>query len=141
VQMWLAAAMPGFCQIRVDLEHSSGLVIPIGRHAFAQAAVEGRSLAYLTARPAHDTTAEFGVHAYGPDRETLAFSVAESLQDWDRRYRNGPGPVIGVYPAGTPDDRLPAGRVVDKKHSRITISWPEPPAGQDGQSDRIGPGR
>jgi protein-L-isoaspartate(D-aspartate) O-methyltransferase len=72
------------------------------------------------------------VHAFGPDRDALAQSVAASLQDWDRRYRHGPGPVIGVYPAGTPDDQLPAGRVVDKKHSRITISWPEPPAGQDG---------
>jgi protein-L-isoaspartate(D-aspartate) O-methyltransferase len=128
VQMWLAAALPGFCQVHVDADRSTGLVTPIGRHALAQATVEGRSLAYLTARPAQDTTVEFGVHAFGPDRDTLAQSVAASLQDWDRRYRTGPGPVISVYPAGTPDDRLPAGRVVDKKHSRITISWPEPEA-------------
>jgi protein-L-isoaspartate(D-aspartate) O-methyltransferase len=140
VQMWLAASLPGFCQVRVDLERSSGLVTPIGRHALAQATAEGRSLAYLTARPAQDTTAEFGVHAYGPDRDTLAQSVATSVQDWDSRYRNGPGPVIGVYPADTPDDRLPAGRVVDKKHSRITITWPEPegPAGQDGSPTASG---
>jgi protein-L-isoaspartate(D-aspartate) O-methyltransferase len=136
VQMWLAAALPGFCQVRVDTERSTGLVTPIGRHAFAQATVEGRNLAYLTARPAQDTSVEFGVHAFGPDRDALAQSVAASLQDWDRRHRTGPGPVIGVYPAGTPDDQLPAGWVVGKKHSRITISWPEPeadaPAGQDG---------
>jgi UDP-N-acetylenolpyruvoylglucosamine reductase len=31
---------------------------------------------------------------------------------------------IEVHPAGTPDDRLPAGRLVDRPHTRVTITWP-----------------
>ncbi|MCG7524066.1 hypothetical protein MHW47_06365 [Streptomyces sp. OfavH-34-F] len=32
---------------------------------------------------------------------------------------------IEVHPAGTPDDRLPAGgRRIERRHSRISITWP-----------------
>jgi hypothetical protein len=31
---------------------------------------------------------------------------------------------IEVYPAATPETELPAGRFIDKKHTRVVISWP-----------------
>ncbi|MFD8614628.1 hypothetical protein [Streptomyces sp. NPDC059631] len=33
-------------------------------------------------------------------------------------------PVLTVHPAGTPDDLLPAGDVLDKEHCRLVFRWP-----------------
>lgn len=76
---------------------------------------------------------EFGVHAFGPDATQLAEEVAEQLRIWGRDHRSGPGPQFRVYPAGTPDDQLPEGRVIDKKHTRVTISWPQAVSAAAGQ--------
>lgn len=133
-QMWLATALPGFCRVVVDRELNTGLISPPGRHSAAVAVVAGGSLAYVTTRgTADETDVEFGVHAFGPHAAELAEHVAEQLRVWAREYRGGPGPQFRVYPVGTPDDQMPEGRVIDKKHSRITISWPQAataPAGQ-----------
>lgn len=76
---------------------------------------------------------EFGAHAYGPDAERLAEEVAEQLRIWQREHRSGPGPQFRVYPIDTADDQIPDGRVVDKLHSRITISWPNAANAAPGQ--------
>lgn len=77
---------------------------------------------------------QLGVHAFGPDAAELAEEVAEQLRVWEREHRGGPGPQFRVYPAGTPDDQLPEGRVIDKKHTRVTISWPQAATAAAGQS-------
>ncbi|MBE1579530.1 protein-L-isoaspartate(D-aspartate) O-methyltransferase [Amycolatopsis roodepoortensis] len=125
-QMWLATALSGFCRVILDKKLDSGLISPPGSHSAAMAVVDGGNLAYVTTRSStvNESAVEFGVHAFGPDAERLAEDVAEQLRIWERDHRNGPGPQFRVYPAGTADDLMPAGRVVDKKHSRITISWP-----------------
>ncbi|WP_409496049.1 methyltransferase, FxLD system [Amycolatopsis sp. cmx-11-12] len=126
-QMWLATALPGFCRVVLDKKLDSGLISPPGSHSAAMAVVDGGNLAYVTTRSstANESDVEFGVHAFGPDAERLAEDVAKQLRIWERDHRNGPGPQFRVYPAGAADDLLPEGRVVDKKHSRITISWPD----------------
>lgn len=130
VQMWLATALPGFCTVMVDPARDTGVVTPPKNRTFAMGAVDGPDLAYVTTRPATENgakAAEFGVHAYGPGAAALAEEVAGQLRTWARVHRKGPGPRYRVYPAGTPGDRLaPADRVIDKVHSRITISWPQP---------------
>lgn len=132
VQMWLATALPGFCTVTVDPDRDTGVVTPPKNRTFALGAVDGPNLAYVTTRPATENgtrAAEFGVHAYGPGAAALAEDVADQLRTWARVHRSGPGPRYRVYPAGTPDDRLPGdSRVIDKAHSRITISWPQLPA-------------
>jgi protein-L-isoaspartate(D-aspartate) O-methyltransferase len=122
--MWLATALSGFCGMTVDRKLDTGLISPPGRHLTARAVLAGRNLAYVTTRGADDVEVEFGVHAFGPDAAELAGEVAEQLRVWGRKHRNGPGPQFRVYPAGTPDHRMPEGRVIDKKHSRVSISWP-----------------
>lgn len=143
VQMWLSTTLPGFCWVVIDPDRDTGVIsLPRNRTA-ALAVVDGADFAYVTTRPAAEaaegteTTAsvEFGVHAYGPDAARLAEQVAKQLRVWSREHRGGPGPVFRVFPAGTPDDALPAGRVIDKVHSRIVISWPQP-AGA-GPSQRV----
>lgn len=126
LQLWLATAVDGYCRISVDPELDTGLVCPITRRS-TDAAVDGGSIAYLAARRLDGPSAEFGVHAFGPDAAALAETMAEQVRLWDRLHRQGPGPRIAAYPAHTPDDQLPDGRVINKRHTRITISWP--PAG------------
>ena len=53
-----------------------------------------------------------------------AEAIAEQIRVWDRDHRNGPGPTYTIWPIGTPDEALPAGAVIDKRHTRVTVSWP-----------------
>ncbi|MDB1086170.1 hypothetical protein PJ985_01095 [Streptomyces sp. ACA25] len=85
---------------------------------------EGGSLAYLTIRPEAEGF-ELGVHAYGPDRERLAARLADRIRAWDDGgHRGTVEPVAHVYPAGTPDEQLAPGQVVDNRYSRLVISVP-----------------
>ena len=47
--------------------------------------------------------------------------MAEHISAWDKSGR--PSPHLTVLPAGTPDADLPAGHVLDKRHTRLVISW------------------
>ncbi|MEU6760357.1 methyltransferase, FxLD system [Streptomyces sp. NPDC046685] len=122
MQMWLAAALDGFCLMSVDTDLDTGLVAPQNRRANITL-LDGDSLAYLAIRRTADG-AEFGVHGYGPNADRVATSLVEELQKWDRDHRQDE-PVIYVYPASTPEADLPAGRVITKRHRRLVISWPQ----------------
>jgi protein-L-isoaspartate(D-aspartate) O-methyltransferase len=126
LQMHLAIRLPGFCIMAVDPDLDSGIVAPVNK-GFALAAVddEGRTFAYLTTRRTEDNKdVEFGVHALGPDAAAFAETIAGHLRDWAGEHRGGPSPVIRVYPASTLSDQVPGDRVIDKVHSRISLSWP-----------------
>ncbi|MFC4035060.1 methyltransferase, FxLD system [Streptomyces polygonati] len=126
LQMYLSITLPGFCIMAVDPDLDSGIVAPANK-SFALAAVDdqGRTFGYLTTRRTEDNKhVEYGVHALGPDAAPFAETVAAHLRDWSSEHRGGPGPVIRVHPAGTPDDQVPGDRVIDKVYSRISLSWP-----------------
>jgi protein-L-isoaspartate(D-aspartate) O-methyltransferase len=124
LQMAMAISLPGFCTMAVDKDLDTGLVAPVNKR-FALAAVEDDSFAYLVTRRTEDNKhVEYGVHALGPQAKQLADKIADVLRDWKANRRGGPSPVIRVYPAGTPDEQIPADRVIDKVHSRISLSWP-----------------
>lgn len=124
LHLWLALVLPGFGLLKAQREavdrgivaHSWALGIPT--------AIEGGNLAYLALRPVtpERQRSEFGVYAHGPDAEVLADRMVRHIQSWDGTSLSA---QITTYPAGTPDDQLPEGAVVlDKKHTRLTISWP-----------------
>ncbi|MEY9958871.1 methyltransferase, FxLD system [Streptacidiphilus sp. MAP5-52] len=124
LQLWLATQLDGFCIMAVDRDLDSGIVTPVNSY-FSMAAVDGNSFAYVTwRRLVVDTELEFGVHALGPQAPQLAQTISDHIRAWNQQQRGGPGPSFAVYPATTPDDQLPGGRVVNKRHSRILISWP-----------------
>ncbi|WP_328665340.1 methyltransferase, FxLD system [Streptomyces sp. NBC_00322] len=124
LQMHLAIMLPGFCIMAVDPDLDSGIVAPAIK-GFSLAAVDGPNFAYLTTRRTDDGKhVEFAVHALGPDAQAFADTVAEHVHDWARERRGGHHPVIRVYPAGAPTDQVPGDRVIDKVHSRISLSWP-----------------
>lgn len=124
LHLWLATVLSGFCMMSVDPQQDSKLVAPQNRIA-CPAMTDGSSLAYLALRKVGDGPAfEFGAHGYGPDAAKLAAELAEQIRTWDGSHRSGPGPKFTVYPAHTADEQLGEGRVIDKRHTRITISWP-----------------
>lgn len=140
VQMWMATIQPGFCWLSFDRDKDGGVVSLPGTRTTAMAVVDGPNLAYILTRTATqvDKSAEFGVHAYGPQAHGLAKRVTEQLRVWGRDHRGGPGAQYRIYPAGTPDDLIPGGRVIDKRHVRVLISWP-PSADTAGDQDGTAP--
>jgi protein-L-isoaspartate(D-aspartate) O-methyltransferase len=128
LHLWLATVLPGFCLLAVDPELDTGIVSPANRQA-NPAVIDAGAFAYLTLRKVGQdertgqSRFEFGVYAHGPDAEALAERMAKQVGVWDRGHRGGPGPRIAAYPAGTPDERLPDGRVIDKRYVRLTLSW------------------
>ncbi|WP_158889084.1 methyltransferase, FxLD system [Amycolatopsis anabasis] len=123
LQLWLATVFPGFGRLRADPDQRAVLVDE-GHQWFDLAAVDGGSVAYVTTRRAGPGISEFGAHAFGPNAAVLAEAMAEQVRIWDREQRRGPGPSFAVWPADTPDERLSEGLVIDKRHHRITVSWP-----------------
>jgi protein-L-isoaspartate(D-aspartate) O-methyltransferase len=124
--LWLSTRSSTFCLLtRKRTEVARALVdpaSPIGTPTI----VAGRSLVYLTFREVDGGTStyEFGAIAHGPLAETLAEEMTEEVRLWDRDHRHGPAALITVHPAGTPEESLGDGHVLDKRHTRITISWP-----------------
>ncbi|WP_150244684.1 methyltransferase, FxLD system [Nocardiopsis quinghaiensis] len=127
LQLWLATALEGFCLLAVDPEFDTGVVTPQNRMA-CPAVVDTGNLAYLAIRNLDNDSGEpvfeFGAHAFGPQASTLAKTMSEAIQAWDRDHRGGPGPTITAHPVDIPDEDLPQGRVITKRHCRLTISWP-----------------
>ena len=130
LDLWLATAVPVFGILAAtDASIDRGLVArsatPRSANRGVPTAVSGGSLAYRTKRPIEGANDfETGVYAHGPEAEALAEEYVELLRTWDCEHRNGPGARIAVYPAATPDEKLPTGRVIDKRHTRVVISWP-----------------
>ncbi|MGH3868023.1 MAG: hypothetical protein ACRDQ4_18235 [Pseudonocardiaceae bacterium] len=49
--------------------------------------------------------------------------MVRHIQSWDRSSLSA---RIAAHPVGAPDDQLPEGAlVIDKKHTRIVVSWPQ----------------
>jgi protein-L-isoaspartate(D-aspartate) O-methyltransferase len=86
--------------------------------------VDGGSFAYRTVRATDiEDRYELGAIGHGPDGRRLCERLVSEIRTWDREHR-GDRARIEVHPAGTPDDRIPAGRRIERRHTRITITWP-----------------
>ncbi|MEU5547267.1 methyltransferase, FxLD system [Streptomyces sioyaensis] len=124
LDLWLTTALDNLPVMAAKVgARQRGIVAaasPIGLPAF----VDGGSFAYRTTRPTDlEDRYELGAIGHGPDGRTVAERLVEEIQAWNDEHRSDRA-HIEVYPAGTPDDRLPAGRVINRPHTRVTISWP-----------------
>ncbi|MFF3501196.1 methyltransferase, FxLD system [Streptomyces sp. NPDC003247] len=127
LQMYVATMVPGYCNMFIDKDLATGQIGPTHLN-FSLVAVDGANLAYVVVRRSEDRkSAEFGVHAFGPDGEGAAQRLADAIRTWGKDHRGGPDPLIGLYPADTADDRITGDRIIDKRHRRISISWPVAP--------------
>lgn len=125
LDLWLGTAVADFCLLAAQKAPiDRGLVASSARMG-APTALAGGTFAYRASRPVNPDRSKFelGVYAHGPDAERLADQYADLIRTWDRDHRSGPGPRIEVYPATTPDADLPDGLVIEKKHTRVVISW------------------
>ncbi|WP_416979087.1 methyltransferase, FxLD system [Streptomyces sp. T028] len=124
LDLWLTTALDNLPLMAAKPEaRQRGLVAsasPLG----VPTLVDGSSFAYRTVRPTDDPDRfELGAIGHGPEGQKVAELLVEEIQAWDSDRRDHRA-HIEVYPAGTPDDQLPAGRIIDRPHTRVTISWP-----------------
>ncbi|MFF3501520.1 methyltransferase, FxLD system [Streptomyces sp. NPDC003247] len=134
LQLYAATTLPSSCRLAAHQDPDEG-VTGIAKDRDAPAIVGDASLAYLThvqtqdgERP-EDKEWEWVVHAFGKQGPQLAERLAATVRAWDRHVRADDNskhadPALTVHPAGTPDDLLPAGDVLDKEHCRLVFRWP-----------------
>ncbi|WP_197034664.1 methyltransferase, FxLD system [Glycomyces sp. NRRL B-16210] len=126
LDMWLATVASAFGYLTAtDAGWDSGLVTLSRR--WGMAAIWDRdSLAYLTLRPVDEarTEYEFGAFAHGPNAIELADRIVRHTRSWGRDQRRGNRPHFEVHPKTALDGDLPQGLVVEKRHNRVTVSWP-----------------
>jgi protein-L-isoaspartate(D-aspartate) O-methyltransferase len=124
LQMYLATQVPTYCSMSINPELASGAIGPTNL-PFSMVAIDGPNFGYVVVRrDAERKNSEFGFHAFGPDGAGFAERLADLVRTWGKEHRGGPGPRVAVYPAGTADSRITGERIIDKKHSRISVSWP-----------------
>jgi protein-L-isoaspartate(D-aspartate) O-methyltransferase len=124
LHLWLALGMPIFCVLAAKQEAVSRGIVAHASPLGIPAAVDGDSFAYLALRPAtpERKVFEFGAYGHGPGAAALTDQMVDRIRSWDGSSLSA---RIEAYPAGTPDDLLPAdASVLDKRHTRIAISWP-----------------
>lgn len=123
LDLWLATFLPGYALLAATRQaRDAGLVAswsPLG----VSTLIDGGSFAYLQFRAvnAERTLFEFGARGHGPGAAGAAGKLVTEIQAWGAR--RGGRAAFRADPARTPDDQLPAGLTVDRKHYRITISW------------------
>ncbi|MGH3930425.1 MAG: methyltransferase, FxLD system, partial [Pseudonocardiaceae bacterium] len=125
VWLRLTTAEPGTCRIAAQpAAVDSGLVTP-AIPVRSPAVIEGSSLAYFALRPHTDSHRSggrrFKLGAIGHGSRDLAGRITEQIRTWD--HDRTAQPAITAHPAGTPDNQLPASVVIDKQHTRLTVSW------------------
>ncbi|MFF5969927.1 methyltransferase, FxLD system [Streptomyces sp. NPDC012769] len=134
LHLYAATTLPAFCRLAAHQDPDEGMT-GIAKDRDTPAIVGDASLAYLThvqtqdGERREDKQWEWVVHAFGQQGPELAEQLAATVRTWDRHVRADDNskhtdPVLTVHPAGTPDDLLPAGHVVDKEHCRLVFQWP-----------------
>lgn len=126
LHLWLATALPDFGLLTAKQEAADrGIVTRSACSPFGTPTAIGReSFAYLTMRPVtrERKEFEFGAFGHGPVGRKLAEQMAEHIRSWDGGSLRA---LFEAHPAGTLDEYLPKeALVLDKRHTRITISWP-----------------
>lgn len=124
LDLWLAATMPGSCLMTARQKAIDDGTVAVSWQHGTPALADGPNLAYrCQPRPLDgpEDLHELGVVAHGPDAAAIARTMADHISAWDKAGR--PSPQLTVWPAGTSDEDLPAGHVLDKRHTRLVLSW------------------
>ncbi|WP_426638065.1 methyltransferase, FxLD system [Planosporangium sp. 12N6] len=125
LDLWLAARITDAGQQFVVLTAQqeaidAGLVTPAWRFG-TPAALHDGSFCYRSALSWTGDLFDVGARAHGRDADATAEQMVEHMRAWVDA--SGPSPVLHILPAGTPDGDLPAGTVLDKRHSRVVLTF------------------
>lgn len=96
------------------------LVAPAWRFG-TPAAVEDGTFCYRSALAWSGDLFDLGACAHGTEATVAAGRMVAHMRAWVEA--GNPAPVLHVAPAKTPDGDLPAGTVLDKRHSRLVITF------------------
>jgi protein-L-isoaspartate(D-aspartate) O-methyltransferase len=124
LDLWLATTIPGSCLMRARQKAIDDGTVSLSWSHGTPALADGPNLAYRAKpRPLEgpEHLHELGVVAHGPDATGVARTMAEHIKAWQEA--GCPSPHLTVLPAGTSDADLPAGHVLDKRHTRLVITW------------------
>jgi protein-L-isoaspartate(D-aspartate) O-methyltransferase len=125
LDLWLAARLSDPGQQVVVLTAlqeavDAGVVAPAWRFG-TPAALDDGGFCYRSALRWSDDVFDLGARAHGSAADAAAGRMVEHMRAWVAA--GTPAPVLHVAPAGTPDGDLPAGTVLDKRHSRMVITF------------------
>ena len=67
---------------------------------------------------------EVAVRGFGPWGGELARRLAGRVEAWNERDGPGRGISVTAYPAGVPVPSGPGQVLVDRRHTRLALSWP-----------------
>jgi protein-L-isoaspartate(D-aspartate) O-methyltransferase len=141
LSLWLAARLREEAVVLTAQEEAiaSGLVAPSWRFG-TPATLRGGTLAYRAALRWTDRLFDLGAYAHGPHAQAAADQMVEHMRAWvDARC---PAPEITIVPAHTRDEDLPDGIVLDKRHSRLVLSFtPDEKGNRDGSPTERDAGR
>ncbi|MEC3974281.1 methyltransferase, FxLD system [Amycolatopsis sp. H20-H5] len=126
LDLFLATALDDFGLLVAKSEMIEAGVVERSARMGAKTALAGSSFAYRASQATSEdrTSFEFVVYGHGRDGESIAEKYVALIREWDRVHRHGPGARIEVFPAGTPDAEIGEGRLMEKKHTRVLVSWP-----------------
>jgi protein-L-isoaspartate(D-aspartate) O-methyltransferase len=125
LDLWLAARLTAaglqFVVLTAQQEAvDAGVVTPAWRFG-TPAALHDGTLCYRSAlRWTDDDVFDLGARAHGPDAAATGRLVGH-MRAW--LDAGSPSPVLHVLPLGAPDGSLPAGTVLDKRHSRFVLTF------------------
>ncbi|WP_422750480.1 methyltransferase, FxLD system [Micromonospora sp. WMMD1219] len=126
LDLWLATRITDAGQQFVVLTAQqeavdAGVVAPAWRFGTPAALTDAAFCYRSTLRWNDDDMFDLGACAHGPDAASAAGRMVGQMRAW--LDSGSPAPVLHVLPAGTPDGDLPAGTVLDKRHSRFVLTF------------------
>ncbi|SDG05351.1 protein-L-isoaspartate(D-aspartate) O-methyltransferase [Sinosporangium album] len=122
LDLWLAARLrEEFVVLSAQSEAiEAGTVAPSWQYG-APATLRDGTFAYRSALAWTGKLFDLGSYAHGPQAEAAAGRMVEHVRAWLKA--GSPAPVLNVLPAHTPDGDLPDGTVLDKRHSRLVLTF------------------
>jgi protein-L-isoaspartate(D-aspartate) O-methyltransferase len=133
LDMWLAAG-PGsdaaqFAVLTAEQEAVDAGIVAPGWRFGSPATLGDGTLCYRSAlRWSQDRMFDLGARAHGPDAVAAVGRLSGQMRAW--ADAGTPAPVLHVLPPQTPDGDLPAGTVLDKRHSRLVLTFTPAQEGQ-----------
>jgi protein-L-isoaspartate(D-aspartate) O-methyltransferase len=125
LDLWLATRLscePGEFVVLTAQEAAvtSGIVAPSWRFG-TPAVLRDGTFTYRSALRWTGRMFDLGAYAHGPEAAAAAGRMAGHMRGW--ADAGSPSPVLHVLPARTPDGDLPAGTILDKRHTRVVLAF------------------
>jgi protein-L-isoaspartate(D-aspartate) O-methyltransferase len=134
--LWITVTEPDLVRLTITgggpLRGTLLPALPFGAMADAATAPDEDELRVAALLPARSPAGRYGefevaVRGFGHGGSELAGHLAGRVLAWDEKGRPGAsGLRLNVYPLGTPEEALPGQVILDRRHSRLALSWPAP---------------